>query len=38
MIDFKEWKVFALNFADEINPSFKDEEEVIDDYIENRWW
>lgn len=37
MLNFEEWKSFALNYADEIDPSFKNEEEVVDDYRSYNW-
>ncbi len=38
MLDFEEWKSFALNHADEIDPSFKDEKEVVDGYKPYNWY
>ena len=38
MIDFNEWKNFAINYANEIDPSLKNEVEVADDYVEYRYW
>lgn len=38
MLNFEEWKSFALNHADEIDPSFKDEEEVVDNYKPYNWY
>ena len=39
MIDFEEWKQFGLNYADELDSSFKPEVVVVDDnYSERRWY
>lgn len=38
MINFNEWKTFALNYASELDSSLKNEVEVVDDYVEYRYW
>ena len=38
MIDFEEWKNFAINYANEIDSSLKNEVEVFDNHKEYSWY
>jgi hypothetical protein len=38
MIDFEKWKIFALNYADELDSSFQPEKEIVVDENPYNWY